>query len=82
MECPAVSKINVFIDGLWKPREKAQGGGVKEVLRELKVALANQLLQVYFSIFIKKSSDNVLGEYWPDTIIFIGGEDGKGHLIN
>lgn len=30
-----------------------------EVLRELKLALANQLLQVYFSIFIKKISHNV-----------------------
>ena len=42
-----------------KLREKSQGGGEREVLRELKVALANQLLQVYFSIFIKKFSDNV-----------------------
>lgn len=52
------------------------------MLRELKVALANQLLQVYFSIFIKKFSDNVQVNTGQDTIIFIGGEDGKGHLIN
>ena len=45
--------------GCGKPREKSQGGGQTKVLRELKLVLANQLLQVYFSIFIKKFSHYV-----------------------
>lgn len=54
------------------------------MLREFKAAPVYQLLQAYLSILSARSAImKGTGEYWPDTIIFIGGAgDGGGHLRN